>query len=190
MFPLPLLCTQIHRKHILLPQNAFLGIFPATMRDPESKIVTAGEMQQQRERLRADGMILVFTNGCFDILHSGHAGYLDFARRQGDALAVGLNSDESVRRNKNSSRPINPQDSRAAVLAALECVDYIIIFDEDEPEALIEKIAPDVLVKGEDWAHYVSGRETVEQNGGKVVLAPLVEGQSTTGIIRKIKELP
>ena len=146
-------------------------------------------MKVERARLRDQNKTLVFTNGCFDILHPGHVTYLNFSRAQGDALVIGLNSDASVKRNKDESRPIVSQDERALVIAALECVDYVVIFDEDEPAPMISEIIPDVLVKGEDWAHYVSGREIVESNGGKVILAPLVEGRSTTNIIEKIKEL-
>jgi rfaE bifunctional protein nucleotidyltransferase chain/domain len=159
------------------------------MRKPESKIIDLETMQAERARLREDGKKLVFTNGCFDILHPGHVTYLNFAREQGDALVIGLNSDASVRRNKDDSRPIVPQDERALVIAALECVDYVIIFDEDEPATVVGELIPDVLVKGEDWAHYVSGREVVEENGGKVVLAPLVKDKSTTNIIEKIRNL-
>ena len=157
------------------------------MREPKSKITDAASFQAERDRLRSEGQSLVFTNGCFDILHPGHVTYLNFARSQGDALIIGLNSDASVRRNKGETRPIVPEDERALIIAALECVDYVLLFDEDEPKELIAEIIPDILVKGEDWAHYVSGREIVEENGGKVVLAPLVEGRSTTNIINKIK---
>jgi len=143
-------------------------------------------MREERARLKAAGGSLVFTNGCFDILHAGHVSYLDFARRQGDALAVGLNADASVQRAKGPTRPVNPERDRALVLAALEAVDYVIVFDEDEPAGLIADILPDVLVKGADWAHYVSGREAVEAAGGRVVLAELVPGRSTTGMIRKM----
>ena len=132
------------------------------------------------------GTKVVFTNGAFDILHAGHVTYLEFARKQGDALVVGLNSDASVRRYKGDKRPINPQADRAKVLAALECVDYVVIFNEDEPAKLIAELMPDVLVKGADWAHYVSGRDVVEKHGGKVVLAKLVKGRSTSDVIRKI----
>lgn len=145
-------------------------------------------MKAERARLRASGKNLVFTNGAFDLMHAGHVGYLEFARQQGDALVVGMNSDASVRRYKGSKRPINEQGDRARVLAALECVDYVVIFDEDEPAALIGELLPDVLVKGEDWAHYVSGRDVVEKSGGKVVLAPLLKGRSSTGMIERIVE--
>lgn len=153
------------------------------------KILTAEQCRAERDRLVAEGKSLVFTNGCFDILHRGHATYLAFARAQGDALVVGLNSDASVRRNKGPDRPINTQDDRAFVLGSLRCVDYVVMFDEDEPKELIARILPQVLVKGRDWAHYVSGREIVEANGGRVVLADMVEGRSTTNTIGRILEV-
>jgi rfaE bifunctional protein nucleotidyltransferase chain/domain len=159
------------------------------MRDYKTKILSEDQMRQERSTLRDQGRSLVFTNGCFDILHPGHVDYLAFARSQGDALIIGMNSDASVQRNKGPERPIVPEADRARVLAALEAVDYVVLFDEDEPAELIAKLLPDVLVKGEDWAHYVSGREAVEANGGKVVLAPLVEGRSSTNIIEKIRSL-
>ena len=145
-------------------------------------------MRVARARLREEGRKLVFTNGAFDILHAGHVTYLQFSRAQGDALVVGLNSDQSVKRYKGDKRPVNRQEDRALVLAALECIDYVVIFDEDEPKELISEIIPDVLVKGSDWAHYVSGRDVVEANGGKVVLAEMVEGRSTTNTIKNILE--
>jgi D-beta-D-heptose 7-phosphate kinase/D-beta-D-heptose 1-phosphate adenosyltransferase len=133
------------------------------------------------------GGTLAFTNGCFDILHSGHVAYLDFARAQADALIVGLNSDASVRRSKGPSRPVNTERDRAFVLGGLRSVDAVVIFDEDEPRDLIAEILPDVLIKGKDWAHYVSGRDIVEARGGRVVLADLIEGRSTTATIKKIQ---
>lgn len=159
------------------------------MRNCNGKILTKEAMASERERLRAAGKTVVFTNGCFDILHSGHIEYLDFARGQGDVLVLGMNSDASVRRNKGDDRPINCEQDRGRVLAALECIDYVVLFDEDEPATLVDALLPDVLVKGEDWAHYVSGREAVEAAGGKVVLAKMVEGRSTTGTIEKILEV-
>ncbi len=143
-------------------------------------------MRRERERLRADGQRVVFTNGCFDILHGGHVQYLTAARGQGDVLIVGVNSDASVRRNKGPRRPIVPEDERAALLLALRCVDYVVVFDEDTPERLIETLLPDVLVKGRDWAHNVVGREVVEAAGGRVELADIVAGRSTTNIIERI----
>jgi D-beta-D-heptose 7-phosphate kinase/D-beta-D-heptose 1-phosphate adenosyltransferase len=153
---------------------------------PKPKILSIDEMRQERDRLDKTHKQLVFTNGCFDILHRGHVTYLAFARDQGDALVVGVNSDQSVRQNKGDNRPINNEQDRAYVLASLRCVDYVVIFDEKEPKDLIAKILPHVLVKGKDWAHYVSGREVVEANGGRVVLADMVEGRSTTNVIDKI----
>ncbi|HMP90367.1 MAG TPA: D-glycero-beta-D-manno-heptose 1-phosphate adenylyltransferase [Kiritimatiellia bacterium] len=159
-----------------------------TPRGSDEKIVSREAMRVARARLREEGRKLVFTNGAFDILHAGHVTYLQFSRAQGDALVVGLNSDQSVKRYKGDKRPVNRQEDRALVLAALECIDYVVIFDEDEPKELISEIIPDVLVKGSDWAHYVSGRDVVEANGGKVVLAEMVEGRSTTNTIKNILE--
>ena len=156
------------------------------MRNFTDKVCSKEAMLEERKRLKAEGKSVVFTNGCFDILHLGHVTYLNFARQQGDVLVLGMNSDASVRRNKGDDRPINCELDRAEVLAALECIDYVVLFDEDEPKTLIEALLPDVLVKGEDWAHYVSGREAVEAAGGKVVLAKMVEGRSTTGTIEKV----
>jgi D-beta-D-heptose 7-phosphate kinase / D-beta-D-heptose 1-phosphate adenosyltransferase len=130
---------------------------------------------------------IVFTNGCFDILHMGHIDYLRFARRQGDLLVLGLNSDSSVRGQKGPNRPILKQEERARVLAALADVDLIVMFDEPTPDRLIREVRPDVLVKGEDWrAKGVVGQDFVESYGGKVVLAPLVQGVSTTDIVSRI----
>lgn len=156
------------------------------MINPESKIMTVEQARSFRDKQHALGKKLVFTNGCFDILHRGHVTYLAFARNQGDALCVGLNSDASVKRNKGENRPINPEADRAFVMASLESVDVVVLFDENEPKDLIGKIIPQVLVKGKDWAHYVSGREVVEANGGEVVLADMVEGRSTTGTIERV----
>jgi len=133
---------------------------------------------------------IVFTNGCFDVVHRGHIEFLKFCKSQGDIVIVGLNSDSSVKAIKGPHRPINNQYDRAAVLAALETVDYITVFDEPDPLNLIKKVKPDTLVKGQDWAQKnVIGREFVESYGGKVVLAPLVEGKSSSATIEKIKSL-
>jgi D-beta-D-heptose 7-phosphate kinase/D-beta-D-heptose 1-phosphate adenosyltransferase len=150
------------------------------------KILTVQEARVERDRLVADGKRLVFTNGCFDILHRGHVAYLTFARNQGDALLVAVNTDASVRLNKGQDRPINSQDDRALVIASLRAVDFVVLFDDQEPKEIIAEILPQILVKGKDWAHYVSGREVVEENGGQVVLADMVEGRSTTSAIEKI----
>lgn len=151
------------------------------------RILTPGQARQERDRLHAEEKKLVFTNGCFDILHRGHTQYLAFAKAQGDALVVGLNSDASVRRAKGPTRPVNNEQDRAFVLGSLRAVDFVVIFDEDEPRDLISQILPDVLVKGKDWAHYVSGRDIVEAHGGKVVLADMVEGKSTTATIERLR---
>jgi D-beta-D-heptose 7-phosphate kinase/D-beta-D-heptose 1-phosphate adenosyltransferase len=133
---------------------------------------------------------IVFTNGCFDVLHTGHIEYLRFCKALGHILVVGLNSDSSVRAIKGPDRPINNQHDRASVLAALETVDYICVFDEPDTLNLIEQVKPDILVKGQDWADKgVIGREFVESRGGKVVLAPLVDGKSSTATIKKIRSL-
>jgi D-beta-D-heptose 7-phosphate kinase/D-beta-D-heptose 1-phosphate adenosyltransferase len=144
------------------------------------------ELSLRRDR----GETVVFTNGCFDILHAGHVHLLDRCRQEGSLLVVGLNSDASVKTlDKGSDRPINGQADRAAVLGALESVDYVVLFDEPTPEGLIRRVRPDVLLKGQDWADKgVVGREFVEGEGGRVVLLPLVEGRSTTGIIKRIAQ--
>jgi D-beta-D-heptose 7-phosphate kinase/D-beta-D-heptose 1-phosphate adenosyltransferase len=140
--------------------------------------------------LRAGGERVVFTNGVFDLLHPGHVRYLAEARAHGDALIVAVNSDRSVHAIKGPSRPINDEQDRAEVLAALACVDAVVIFDEDDPHAVISAIQPDVLVKGADWAEdRIIGRDIVEAHGGKVVRIAFAPGYSTTGMIRKIQGL-
>jgi rfaE bifunctional protein nucleotidyltransferase chain/domain len=142
------------------------------------------------EHLRHDGKSVVFTNGVFDLLHPGHVRYLQDARREGDALVVGVNSDRSVRGIKGPARPINAEGERAEVVAALSCVDAVVIFDEDDPGQIIQRLQPDVLVKGADWAEdRIIGRETVEARGGRVVRIPLAEGYSSSAIIKKIQGL-
>jgi len=154
------------------------------------KIRTADSLLGELARHRRQKKTIVFTNGCFDVLHIGHVEYLQFCRQQGDIVVVGLNSDSSVKMIKGSDRPINNQHDRAAILAALEMVDYITVFTEPEPTNLIRKVRPEVLVKGEDWAvKGVVGREFVESYGGKVALAPLVESKSSSATIEKIKSL-
>ena len=156
-----------------------------------TKIVSIEAMIAERERLRGEGKRLVFTNGCFDLLHPGHVSYLKQARSLGDALVVGLNSDRSVRELKGEGRPILNQQERAEVIAALEAVDYVTIFDEETPSVLIAAVLPDVLVKGGDWAlAEIIGREEVEAAGGRVLSLPYIEGSSTTDIIERIKNLP
>jgi len=139
-------------------------------------------------RLRAAGRKIVFTNGVFDLLHIGHLRYLQRARALGDALIVAVNSDRSVRANKGAGRPITPERERAEVLEALACVDATVIFDQDTPLDLIAALAPDILVKGADWAEdAIVGREIVEARGGMVVRMPIEPGYSTSAIVDKIK---
>jgi D-beta-D-heptose 7-phosphate kinase/D-beta-D-heptose 1-phosphate adenosyltransferase len=153
------------------------------------KIKTLDEVVQLRAQFRKLGTKLVFTNGCFDILHVGHVRYLNAARALGDALVVGINSDRSVREIKGESRPVVTESERAEVLAGLASVDYVCIFDDPTPKQIIDALVPDVLVKGADWGiSEIVGRETVENAGGVVRNVPLVEGASTTDIIRKVIE--
>lgn len=162
------------------------------MSDPlnyKEHIISAEQARLVRDQLKEQGKSVGFTNGAFDLLHLGHLTYLTAARREADILIVGLNSDASVKRYKGEQRPIVPQAERAEMLLGLKVVDYVVIFDEDEPADIIAKILPDALIKGSDWAHYVSGREIVEAHGGKVVLADFVQGRSTTNIIEKIRSL-
>ena len=151
-------------------------------------ILERGELLRARAGLRAGGRRLVFTNGCFDILHVGHARYLAAARALGDALLVAVNSDRSVRALKGEGRPVMNEAERAEMLAALEAVDLVTVFDEDSPRGLIAELLPDVLVKGGDYApEEIHGREEVEAAGGRVLALPFVEGASTTGIIERVK---
>jgi rfaE bifunctional protein nucleotidyltransferase chain/domain len=139
---------------------------------------------------KRNGRRVVFTNGCFDLLHPGHIETLEKSRGLGDALVVGLNSDRSVREMKGPGRPVMPERERAEILAALECVDGVVIFDEPTPREIIRALLPDVLVKGGDWAsEQIVGRLEVEAAGGKVVSIPLVAGYSTTAILEKIRKL-
>jgi rfaE bifunctional protein nucleotidyltransferase chain/domain len=140
-------------------------------------------------REKRNGRRIVFTNGCFDLLHPGHIVSLERARALGDALIVGLNSDASVRELKGVGRPVLPERERAEILAGLECVDAVVIFDELTPREVIARLLPDVLVKGGDWpGDQIVGREEVEAAGGRVVSVPVVPGYSTTEILRKIRE--
>jgi D-beta-D-heptose 7-phosphate kinase/D-beta-D-heptose 1-phosphate adenosyltransferase len=151
------------------------------------KILTGQAMLAERERLRAGGKRLVFTNGVFDLLHVGHVRYLAQARALGDALIVAINSDRTVRELKGANRPIFNQAERAEILAALRVVDYVVVFDDVSPRSLIAELLPDVLVKGGDYnLDQIHGREEVEAAGGKVISLPFVEGASTTTLIQKM----
>jgi len=152
------------------------------------KIRTPAAMLAERERLRAAGSRLVFTNGVFDLLHVGHVRYLTTARALGDALVVAINSDRTVRELKGPDRPVFNEAERAEILAALRMVDYVTIFDDVSPRSLIAELLPDVLVKGGDYdLDQIHGREEVEAAGGKVISLPFVEGASTTTLIQRMK---
>jgi len=155
----------------------------------KGKIKTREELQRLIHNLKRSGKRIVFTNGCFDILHVGHVRYLEQAKSLGDVLVVGINSDRSVRGLKGPRRPILPVEERGEILSGLGCTDYITVFDEPTPFELISLLQPDVLVKGGDWTpEQVVGREVVEGSGGRVVILPFVEGSSTTNIIDVILE--
>lgn len=153
------------------------------------KIMTTAQLVPILDHARVQKKRIVFTNGCFDLMHIGHTRYLQAASALGDLLVIGVNSDASVRSlNKGVDRPIVPEAQRAEVLAALGCVDYVVIFSEPDPGALIAALRPDVLVKGGDWAlDKIVGRETVEAHGGIVTTIPLVPGMSTTSLLQRIR---
>ena len=151
-------------------------------------VLTLRDATEFRRAMADSGRTVVFTNGVFDLLHPGHVRYLQQARALGDALIVGLNADASVRRNKGPARPLNPQHERAEVLAALACVDAVVVFPEDTPAEIIGALQPDILVKGADWAaDRIIGRDVVESRGGRVVRVPVEEGYSTTAIVDRIR---
>ena len=149
-------------------------------------LYSRAELLEQRERWRQAGRTLVFTNGCYDLLHPGHVRLLERARSLGDVLVVGLNTDSSVRLSKGPGRPLTPERERAELLASLEAVDGVVLFDEETPRALIGRLLPDILVKGADWSHFIAGREEVEAASGRVVTVPLEPGYSTTRTLEKI----
>jgi rfaE bifunctional protein nucleotidyltransferase chain/domain len=153
------------------------------------KLVSRGAAARWTKQLQAQGRKVVFTNGCFDLLHPGHVAYLEQARSLGDALIIGVNTDESVRRlGKGDGRPVTPEQDRARVLAALACVDRVVLFPEDTPLELITAVQPDVLVKGGDYRlDEIVGREVVEARGGQVLALPFVPGYSTTELLERIQ---
>ena len=156
---------------------------------PIDKIVAAAPLSLVLQQEQAKGKKIVFTNGCFDILHQGHVRYLYEARQAGDLMVMGVNSSDSIRRLKGPKRPINPLDERMEILASLYFVDYVTSFEEDTPLELITQLQPDILIKGGDWdISTIVGREIVEARGGKVFNLPLVEGKATTGTIERILE--
>jgi len=159
---------------------------------PREKLVDRPALLAARERFRRAGRVVVWTNGCFDLLHPGHVASLQAARKLGDVLVVGLNSDASVRANKGPARPILTQAERAAMLAALECVDYVLVFDEPTPAAALARLQPDIHCKGAEYApphgRPVPERAVVEGYGGRIEYLPLVPGVSTTELLKRIRE--
>jgi D-beta-D-heptose 7-phosphate kinase/D-beta-D-heptose 1-phosphate adenosyltransferase len=151
------------------------------------KIFEREELKDKVHALKMAGKKIVFTNGCFELLHIGHVRYLKAARAEGDLLVVGINSDRSVHRIKGPKRPVVPENERAEVLASLACVDFVTLFDEPDPLVTIRSLMPDVLVKGADWEEdAIVGRDVVKANGGRVVRIPLTQGASTTRIIERV----
>jgi len=153
------------------------------------KIKSRAELSAIMKSLREEGKQVVFTNGCFDLIHPGHLRYLEEARSWGDLLVVAVNSDQSVKRIKGHQRPILDEKSRCEIIAGLHCVDFVTVFSEDTPQEIVDELLPGVLVKGGDWAvDQIVGRETVEKHGGKVLNISFQDGHSTTGIIERILE--
>jgi D-glycero-beta-D-manno-heptose 1-phosphate adenylyltransferase len=150
------------------------------------RVLTRAEIVTRRALWKQEGKTVVFTNGCYDLLHPGHIRLLEKAKSMGDALIVGLNSDESVEQAKGAGRPVTPERERAEVLLALEAVDAVVVFGEETPRELIAALLPDVLVKGADWSHFIAGKEEVEAAGGRVLTVALEPGYSSTAIIEKI----
>jgi rfaE bifunctional protein nucleotidyltransferase chain/domain len=150
------------------------------------KFYTREQLVEGRARWKREGKTVVFTNGCYDILHPGHIRLLESARSLGDILILALNTDASVRRMKGAARPFVNENDRAQLACALAAVDAVTFFDEDTPRELIAAVLPDILIKGADWAHFIAGREEVEAAGGKVLALPLEPGYSTTGIVEEI----
>jgi len=150
------------------------------------QIYSREQLIAERARWKRDGQKVVFTNGCYDILHPGHIRLLEAARSRGDILILALNTDASVQRLKGPTRPLISQDRRAELAAALAAVDAVTFFDEDTPRDLIAAVLPDILIKGADWAHFIAGREEVEAAGGQVLAQPLEPGYSTTGILERV----
>ena len=159
--------------------------------DPTTRVLNWQQMEVFVRAARAMGRRIVFTNGVFDLLHPGHVRYLQHARSLGDLLIVGLNADSSVRSNKGPNRPITPERERAELLAALECVDAVVVFPQDTPAEIVRLVQPDILVKGADWpADQIVGRDVVEARGGRVELVPVEQGYSTSAIVDRVRREP
>ena len=159
------------------------------MKKYTEKIVTWDELKAEVDRHRGAGKKIVFTNGCFDMLHSGHAHLLNKISELGDVMVMAINSDESIKKIKGPERPIHSERDRAELLAALQFVDYVTIFDQDTPHEILALIRPDVLAKGSDWGEEIHGREVVEEYGGEIVSIPVRKGRSTTNVIKQIKQM-
>jgi rfaE bifunctional protein nucleotidyltransferase chain/domain len=155
-----------------------------------ARLYSRADLLRRRREWKEEGKTVVFTNGCYDLLHAGHIRLLEQARSLGDVLVLGLNSDASVRRAKGPSRPLLAETERAELAAALEAVDAVVLFDEDTPRELIAELLPDVLVKGADWSHFIAGREEVEAAGGRVMTVPLEMGYSTSNLVERILSQP
>jgi len=156
----------------------------------QDKIKTLDGLKDTLSALRKEQKRIVFTNGCFDILHVGHVAYLEEAKKEGDILVVAVNSDDSLKRLKGKGRPVVNQNDRMKMLAALESVDYVVIFKEDNPASIVEDLKPDVIVKGSDWKEdKIIGGESVKKRGGKVITIPISQGYSTTALLEKIKKI-
>ena len=168
------------------PHPAFGALAPAATLKSVGRFYSRAELLEQRRRWKRAGKTVVFTNGCYDLLHPGHIRLLEQARSLGDVLILALNSDASTRRAKGPSRPLIAERERAELASALEAVDAVVLFEEDTPRDLIASVLPDVLVKGADWSHFVAGREEVEAAGGKVLTIALEAGYSTTNIVERI----
>jgi rfaE bifunctional protein nucleotidyltransferase chain/domain len=194
-------CRALKRRGFVTPARDVPGFFlrpfrarlGSRLRYTGNEVVglfSRDEILQQRRRWKDEGKTVVFTNGCYDLLHPGHVRLLEQARSLGDVLILALNSDASVRRAKGDTRPILPEGERAELAGALEAIDAVTLFDEDTPRELIAEVLPDVLVKGADWSHFVAGREEVEAAGGRVVTLPLEPGYSTTNLVGILASQP
>ena len=174
----------------LMRSAGFGAVVPAATLKSVGQFYSRAELLEQRHRWKREGKTVVFTNGCYDLLHPGHIRLLEQARSLGDVLILALNSDAGTRRAKGPGRPLIPERERAELALALEAVDAVALFDEDTPRELIALLLPDVLVKGADWSHFVAGREEVEAAGGKVLTLALEPGYSTTNIVERILSRP
>jgi len=155
-----------------------------------AQLYSRAELVEVRNQWRREGKKVVFTNGCYDLVHPGHIRLLETARSLGDVLILALKSDDSIRCRKGEPRPVLGEAERAEIATGIQSVDAVTIFEEDTPEELIQAVLPDVLIKGADWSHYIAGREIVEATGGQVAALPLVPGFSTTSIVELILKLP